>query len=88
MFGLGTQEFLLLVVLGVLLFGKNLPEVGRSLGKMIMEFKNGLRGVEGEFRSTFFDFDQPPQSRSAPPTPVKRLEPTAPKFEDPSGPVC
>ena len=30
MFGLGGPEILLLVVLGVLLFGRKLPEVGRS----------------------------------------------------------
>jgi len=32
-FGLGGQEMLLLLVLGVLLFGRKLPEIGRSLGK-------------------------------------------------------
>jgi sec-independent protein translocase protein TatA len=48
MFGLGGQEILLLVVLGVLLFGRKLPEVGRSLGKTMVEFKKGMRGVEDE----------------------------------------
>jgi len=45
---LGGQEILLLVVLGVLLFGRKLPEVGRSLGKTMVEFKKGMRGVEDE----------------------------------------
>ena len=36
----------------VLLFGKRLPEVGRSLGKGIIEFKKGLRGIEEEFDLT------------------------------------
>ena len=31
--------------IAVLLFGKRLPEVGRSLGKGIVEFKKGLNGV-------------------------------------------
>ena len=48
MFGLGGQEILLLVVIGVLLFGRKLPEVGRSLGKTMVEFKKGMRGVEDE----------------------------------------
>lgn len=39
-------ELLVILALGVLLFGKRLPEVGRSLGKGIVEFKKGLRGVE------------------------------------------
>ncbi len=48
MFGLGGQEMLLLVVLGVLLFGRKLPEVGRSLGKTMVEFKKGMKGIEDE----------------------------------------
>jgi TatA/E family protein of Tat protein translocase len=35
-----------LLVIGLLLFGKRLPEVGRSLGKGIVEFKRGLKGIE------------------------------------------
>lgn len=48
MFGLGGQELLLLVVLGVLLFGRKLPEMGRSLGKTAVEFRKGLKGLEDE----------------------------------------
>jgi sec-independent protein translocase protein TatA len=48
MLGLGGQEILLLVVLGVLLFGRKLPEVGRSLGKTATEFRKGLKGLEDE----------------------------------------
>ncbi|MBX9583745.1 MAG: twin-arginine translocase TatA/TatE family subunit, partial [Gemmataceae bacterium] len=48
MFGLGGPEILLLVVLGVLLFGRKLPEVGRSLGKTMVEFKKGMKGIEDE----------------------------------------
>ncbi len=29
-----------------MIFGKRLPEVGRSLGKGIVEFKKGLAGIE------------------------------------------
>ncbi|HKB06038.1 MAG TPA: twin-arginine translocase TatA/TatE family subunit, partial [Gemmataceae bacterium] len=43
-FGLGTQEIMLLLVLGVLLFGRNLPSLGRSLGKTVTEFKRGVKG--------------------------------------------
>ncbi len=44
----GWQELLILAILGILLFGKRLPEVGRSLGKGIVEFKKGLQGIEDE----------------------------------------
>jgi sec-independent protein translocase protein TatA len=46
---LGMMEMLVVMGVAVLLFGKRLPEVGRSLGKGIIEFKKGLRGVEDEF---------------------------------------
>src|ERR1700742_1343627 len=37
-----------LLILGLLLFGKRLPEVGRSVGKGIIEFKKGLAGIEDD----------------------------------------
>ncbi len=40
-----------LIVLGLLIFGKRLPEVGRSLGKGIVEFKRGIKGLEDEVES-------------------------------------
>jgi len=43
---LGPMEMVILVGLGVLLFGRKLPEVGRSIGKGIVEFKKGLRDLE------------------------------------------
>jgi sec-independent protein translocase protein TatA len=45
----GWFEMMLLMGLAVLIFGKRLPEVGRSLGKGIVEFKKGLSGAVEEF---------------------------------------
>jgi len=44
----GTWEWLVIAMIGLLLFGKRLPEVGKSLGKSIVEFKKGLKGVEDD----------------------------------------
>ncbi len=44
----GWGELLIIAFIGLLLFGRRLPEVGRSLGKGIVEFKKGLRGVNDE----------------------------------------
>jgi sec-independent protein translocase protein TatA len=44
----GGMEWIIVAAIGLLLFGKRLPEVGRSLGKGIVEFKKGLKGVEEE----------------------------------------
>jgi len=45
-------EMLVVLLVAVLLFGKRLPEVGRSLGKGIVEFKKGLRGIDDEFETS------------------------------------
>ena len=45
---LGPWELALLAVLGILIFGKRLPEVGKSIGRGIVEFKKGLSGIEDD----------------------------------------
>ena len=47
----GPMEMLIILGVGVLLFGSRLPEVGRSLGKSIMEFKKGIQGIEEQIHS-------------------------------------
>lgn len=44
----GPVELLIILGIGLLIFGKRLPEVGRSIGKTIVEFKKGMREVESE----------------------------------------
>lgn len=82
---LNPMELMVVLGLAVLLFGKRLPEVGRSLGRGIVEFKKGLRGVEEEFRSA----SDVVHSQALPSLkPAESIEPTVPKFESPqSSPV-
>ena len=47
----GTTEWIIILVIGLLIFGRRLPEVGRSLGKGIVEFKKGIKGIEHEIES-------------------------------------
>ena len=43
MFGLGAQELMLILVIALVLFGgAKIPELGRSLGQAIREFKRGV----------------------------------------------
>lgn len=41
-------EWIIILVIGLLLFGRRLPEVGRSIGRSIVEFKKGIKGIEEE----------------------------------------
>jgi sec-independent protein translocase protein TatA len=47
----GPDNWLIIALVALLLFGKRLPEVGRSLGKGIIEFKKGLQGIEDDMDS-------------------------------------
>jgi len=44
----GPFEWIIIGIVGILIFGKRLPEVGRGLGKGIVEFKKGLKGIEDD----------------------------------------
>jgi sec-independent protein translocase protein TatA len=39
---------LIILAIGLLIFGRRLPEVGKNLGKTIVEFKKGLNGTYGD----------------------------------------
>jgi len=82
-FGLEPQHWLIIAVVGILLFGKRLPEVGRSLGKGIIEFKKGLKGLEDEVDTgSSSSAPHAPAPALEPPRPPQRVAATAPKFED------
>lgn len=74
---LGFFEMAVILGIGLLLFGRNLPQVGRSLGKTFVEFKKGLRGIEDEMDEAV---NRPSSTR---PSASDRLDVDAPKFEIP-----
>ena len=80
-FAPGPMEMLIIGVIAVLLFGKRLPEVGRSLGKGIVEFKKGIRGIEDEIDTAT---SSSTASTSHPNNPDDHDQATAPKFEPPT----
>ena len=54
----GWTELLVVCIVALLLFGRRLPEVGRSLGRGIVEFKKGLKGVKDEIEADLNESDE------------------------------
>ena len=59
---LGFQEMFVLMVIGLLLYGRNLPEAGRTLGKVAAQLRRGFNDFKdqldrdanvSEMKSTF-----------------------------------
>ena len=46
--GIGHWELIVILVVVLLVFGARVPEVMRSLGKGVTQFKKGLQDVEDE----------------------------------------
>jgi sec-independent protein translocase protein TatA len=90
---LGMMEMIVVMGVAVLLFGKRLPEVGRSLGKGIIEFKKGLRGIEDEFDlsstgsgSSSSSSARRSENSAYKPSGSDYSETSVPKFEPPTTP--
>jgi sec-independent protein translocase protein TatA len=51
MFGnIGLQEMVIIMVIALLIFGpKKLPEIGRSIGKALREFKKSTEEIKDKF---------------------------------------
>ncbi|MEZ6118236.1 MAG: twin-arginine translocase TatA/TatE family subunit [Pirellulaceae bacterium] len=86
MFGLGPSEFAIVGIVAVLLFGKRLPEVARSLGASYQQFRKGLTDLQSSidinspntFQNTSYYRDEPAIDDSDEPTgPKLQLPPTS-----------
>jgi sec-independent protein translocase protein TatA len=58
MFGVGPWELVVVLLVVTLLFGKRIPDIARSVGRSILEFKRGTEGI---------DDDPPPPANTNPP---------------------
>jgi len=49
MFGLGTQELVIVFLIVIVLFGATkLPQIGKGMGEAIRNFKKGISGISEE----------------------------------------
>jgi sec-independent protein translocase protein TatA len=81
MLGLGPTEMIVIGVLAVLLFGNRLPDVAKSAGKAITDFKKGMHGIEDDV-NTAANKSTTSTARSSRSI-EDREEVTTPKFEPP-----
>ena len=76
-FGISIWELMILLVVLLLIFGaKRLPEMGRSLGKGMREFKDGVTGVEESVKTTTPTPAPSQELPAAPPEPAASAQAT------------
>lgn len=81
---LGPAEMLFVGIIALLLFGKKLPEVARSMGKSLTEFKKGMSGIEENISSSSYSSSSHESSAPRPTPKDESVETSAPKFEPPT----
>lgn len=59
----GTMEWVVIGIVALLLFGRRLPDVARSMGKSIVEFKRGIRDMQDDIDKDSKRLDTAPRSR-------------------------
>ena len=79
MFGIGAPEFILILVIGLIVFGPGkLPELARSLGKGMREFKKATNALSQAINVPMETPVQPQAQAPAPQAQAPAPQPQAP----------
>ncbi len=73
----GGSEWIVILLVALLLFGRRLPEVARSFGKSIVEFKKGMQDVKDDVQ-TPLKIEPPKASNSLPPATTREAQAAEP----------
>lgn len=84
MFNMGPQELIIIGGLAVLLFGKNLPDVMKKIGKTYGQFRKGLSDMQAQLQIDDQDVGNSSSSFYSDEEYDDYEEPTAPSFEPPT----
>lgn len=84
MFGLGPAEIVIILLVALVIFGpKKLPEMGKSLGQGIREFRRSTAGIKEELESSFRDEAPAKTTAEAAPAPQTIVVAPTPEVKDP-----
>jgi len=82
MFNIGAPEMVVIFLLALILFGpKKLPELGRTIGKAITEFRRASNDLKASFEREMHNLERETDALKEPEkAPAKEL-PSAPEYE-------
>ena len=81
---LGIGEILVILIVALIVFGpRRLPEMGRSIGKSMREFRQAAADLRAEIESDLDD--EPPRVSMRPPR--SREDPPSDDGDEPAGPA-
>lgn len=70
MFNIGPAEIMVILLIALIVFGpKRLPEIGKTVGKGLREFRKATQDIKDEFTQTMDDEDEGTPSSPGDPAP-------------------